>query len=236
MEIGISIRHQNGATWAEVLEGVQEAERLGFDLVSFPDHYQPTELITLPDGTQGTAELVSSTGPSDCWTLIAALVLQTERIRFATMMTSSTFRYPGMLAVIVNQVNSISGGRIDLGLGTNWHEPEHKAFGIPFPSQSERFDRLEEQLELLTRLWDSPPEETFSWQGRFYAVEGARGFGRPVGLSRARIIVGGTGLRRTPRLAARFADEVNSLAQTPEAISEFYASCSEACERIGRVR
>jgi alkanesulfonate monooxygenase SsuD/methylene tetrahydromethanopterin reductase-like flavin-dependent oxidoreductase (luciferase family) len=234
MEIGINIRHQNGATWDDVLAGVQLAEQLGFDAVFFPDHYQPTENVTLPDGSRGTADLVSPTGPSDCWTLIAALVPQTTQIRFGTMMTSSTFRYPGPLAVAVNQVNTIARGRIDLGLGTNWHEPEHSALGIPYPPRRGRFDRLEEQLELITRLWDSSPDEQFSWTGEHFAAAGARGFGRPADVARPRIIVGGSGLVRTPRVAARYADEANSLARTPEAGQAFYDACAAACETIGR--
>jgi len=234
MEIGINIRHQNGADWDEVLEGVRLAERLGFAIVTFPDHYVAIEHVVAPDGTRTTADIVSPTGPSDCWTLIAALVPHTTTIRFGTMMTSSTFRFPGPLAVSVAQVHRISGGRVDLGIGTNWHEGEHLAFGIPYLGRKRRFDRLEEYLAVVTQLWDTPAGETFDLAGDFFTVQGGRGIARPPDLPRPRVIVGGSGLVRTPRIAGCFADECNTLARTPEDAEPFFAACAAAFEAAGR--
>src|SRR5262249_36292511 len=156
------------------------------------------------------------TGPSDCWTLIAALAPQTSTVRFATMMTSSTFRFPGPLAVTAAQVNRISGGRIDLGVGTNRHQGGHPPLGGAYPGTSRRFDRLDEYLAVITGLWDTPPGETFDLDGAYFTVRGGEGIPRPSGLRRPRVIVGGSGLKRTPRVAGRFADECNTLARTPE--------------------
>lgn len=234
MEIGINIRHQNGAEWEELLEGVRLAETLGFQIVTFPDHYVAVEHIVGTDGNRTTADIESPTGPSDCWTLIAALVPHTSTIRFGTTMTSSTFRFPGPLAVSVAQVNRISGGRVDLGIGTNWHEGEHVSFGIPYLGQKGRFDRLEEYVDVVTRLWDTPRGETFDFDGEFFTVRGGRGIPRPPHLPRPRIIIGGSGLVRTPRIAGRFADECNTLARTPEAAEPFFAACAAAFEASGR--
>ncbi|HKE72334.1 MAG TPA: LLM class flavin-dependent oxidoreductase [Acidimicrobiales bacterium] len=234
MELGINLRHQNGAEWDEVLEAVRTAEELGFALVTFPDHYVAVEHVVRPDGTRATADIRSPTGPSDCWTLIAALAPQTSTLRFATMMTSSTFRHPGPLAVAVAQVNRITGGRIDLGVGTNWHEGEHLAFGVPYPGRSRRFDRLDEYLAVITALWDTPPGETFDLDGDYFTVRSGEGIPRPPGLARPRVIVGGSGLERTPLVAGRFADECNTLARTPEAAAPFFAACAAAFEAAGR--
>lgn len=233
MEIGINIRHQNSADWDEVLAGVRLAEELGFAVVSFPDHYVAIEHI-MRGGERTTAEITSPTGPSDCWTLIAALAPMTNTIRFTTLMTSSTFRYPGPLAVGVAQINRISGGRVEIGLGTNWHEGEHLTFGIPYLGRARRFDRLDEYLAVVTGLWDTPQGKTFDVDGEYFTVRDGRGIPRPAGLPRPRIIVGGHGLIRTPRIAGRFADECNTLARTPEEAAPFFEACTKATEAAGR--
>jgi alkanesulfonate monooxygenase SsuD/methylene tetrahydromethanopterin reductase-like flavin-dependent oxidoreductase (luciferase family) len=234
VEIGINIRHQNRAEWDELLEGVTEAERLGFESVVFPDHYVAIEHVVQPDGRRSEADVTSPTGPSDAWTVIAALIMRTDRIRFGTMMTSSTFRLPGPLAVSVAQLNRFSGGRVDLGIGTNWLEPEHASFGIPYPPRAERFTRLAEQLALISGLWRTPDGELFDLDGKFFQVRAGRGIPRPNGLPRPRIVIGGSGLVRTPALAAKYADEVNSLARTPDAAEPFFAACRAACAEVGR--
>jgi len=236
VEIGINIRHQNRAEWDELLEGVTEAERLGFESVVFPDHYVAIEHVVQADGTRAEADVTSPTGPSDAWTVIAALIMRTDRIRFGTMMTSSTFRLPGPLAVSVAQLNRFSGGRVDLGIGINWLESEHAGFGIPYPSSAERFSRLAEQLALISRLWRTPAGEPFDLDGSFFPVRGGRGIPRPDGLALPRIVIGGRGLVRTPALAARYADEVSSLARTPDGAEPFFAACRSACAQIGRDR
>jgi alkanesulfonate monooxygenase SsuD/methylene tetrahydromethanopterin reductase-like flavin-dependent oxidoreductase (luciferase family) len=234
VEIGINIRHQNRAEWDELLEGVTEAERLGFESVVFPDHYVAIEHVMQPDGTRAEADVTSPTGPSDAWTVIAALIMRTDRIRFGTMMTSSTFRLPGPLAVSVAQLNRFSGGRVDLGIGTNWLEPEHASLGIAYPPRAERFTRLAEQLALISGLWRTPDGQLFDLDGKFFEVRAGRGIPRPAGLPPPRIVIGGSGLVRTPALAAQYADEVNSLARTPDAAGPFFAACRSACAEVGR--
>lgn len=237
MEIGLNIRHQMGARHEEILEGVQAAERLGFGSVFFPDHYMPTETSGKDAKGQRFAPVKSSpTGPSDTWTLIALLVTHTERLRFGTMMTSSTFRLPGPLAVAVAQINAASRGRVDLGIGTNWFEPEHLAYGVPYPDQSERFARLEEQLAVITGLWNTPPDELFQHEGTYYRIVNGRPIPPTVGETpHPRIIIGGSGLKRTPRVAATYAGEANAAgAGTPERAAPFFDACRVACERIGR--
>ena len=234
MEIGINVRHQNGATFEEIVVGVTTAERVGFDVVSFPDHYLPTEHVRNPDGSHGLAADRSPAGPSDVWTLLPALVPHTHHIRFSTLMTSSTFRQPGPLAVAVAQVNRIAGGgRVSLGLGANWHEPEHLAFGLPFPPQGERFDRLEEQLAIIRAFWTTAPDRTFNFEGEHYTVRDAVGIPSPAA-GRPRIVVGGWGLKRVPRLVATFADQANSPSRTPDDARPFFDACAAACEKIGR--
>jgi alkanesulfonate monooxygenase SsuD/methylene tetrahydromethanopterin reductase-like flavin-dependent oxidoreductase (luciferase family) len=234
LEIGLNVRHQNGATWEETLAGAQLAEQLGFDALMFPDHYLPTEHIRQADGSHGLAAATTPRGPSDAWILIAALAPQTERIHLGTMMTSSTFRFPGPLAIGVCQIGQITGGdRVSLGIGTNWHEREHLAYGLPFPSQAERFARLEEQLTIIRGLWTTMPERTFDFEGTFYTVKSAPGIPSPPG-GHPRIVIGGSGLKRIPRLAATYADEVNNLSATPGKSREFFDACRSACEKLGR--
>jgi alkanesulfonate monooxygenase len=233
LEIGLNIRHQNGGTWEAVRDEVLAAERLGFDAVHFPDHYLPTEHVANADGSAGLAAATSLAGPTDCWTLIAALVPMTTAIRFGTRMTSSTFRHPGPLAIAVGQTNRMGRGRIDLGLGTNWLEPEHLAYGIPYAPQGQRFARLEDQLAVIRGLWDTPAGATFDHDGPFFRVDGGPGIPHPPD-GPPRLVVGGSGLRRTPRLAATFCDEVNSLSRTPDVAAPFFAACDAACEQRGR--
>jgi alkanesulfonate monooxygenase SsuD/methylene tetrahydromethanopterin reductase-like flavin-dependent oxidoreductase (luciferase family) len=233
MEIGLNVRHQNGAPWEAIRDEVLAAERLGFDAVHFPDHYLPTEHVTNADGGAGIAADSSVAGPTDNWTLIATLVPMTSTIRFGTRMTSSTFRFPGPLAITVGQLNRIGRGRLDLGLGTNWHEPEHLAFGIPFAPQGERFSRLEDQLAIIRGFWSTPADGHFNHDGPFFTVKDGPGIPHPPE-GPPRLVVGGSGLKRTPRLAATFADEANSLSRTPEQAVPFFSACDAACEKRGR--
>jgi alkanesulfonate monooxygenase SsuD/methylene tetrahydromethanopterin reductase-like flavin-dependent oxidoreductase (luciferase family) len=233
MEIGVNIRHQNGATWEELRDEVLLAEELGFDAVLFPDHYLPTEHTVEANGSAGLAAAFSALGPTDNWTLIAALVPMTSRIRFGTRMTSSTFRFPGPLAIAVAQINRIGRGRIDAGIGTNWHEPEHLAFGIPYGGLGGRFDRLEDYLAVIRGLWDTPTGQTFDHEGPFFTVKDGPGISHPAE-GPPRLVCGGSGLKRTPRLAATYADEANSLGRTPQVSRPFFEACDAACAKRGR--
>jgi F420-dependent oxidoreductase-like protein len=222
MRLRIFTEPQQGATYHQQLAMAQAAERLGFDAFFRSDHY-----IAFGGGS-------GLPGPTDSWVTLAGLARETSRIRLGTLVSSATFRLPGPLAIAVAEVDAMSGGRIELGLGTGWNEDEHRAYGIPFPPLGERFERLEEQLEIVTGLWQTPVGERFSFRGRHYQLADSPALPKPAQSPRPPIIVGGTGPRRTPRLAARFADEFDvSFRPLPEAAGLF-AAVRAACEVIGR--
>ena len=210
---------QLGASYGDQLAFAQAAERLGFDGFFRSDHFLR--------GSAGDP----LPGPTDAWTTLAGLARETSRIRLGTLVSSVTFRAPGLLAVQVAQVDAMSEGRVELGLGAGWFEREHLAYGIPFPVK--RFDLLEEQLEILTGLWSTPVGETYSFAGANYTLTESPALPKPV-QPRIPVIVGGSGPRRTPELAARFATEFNlgfpSVDEIPARVSRAHA----ACERIGR--
>jgi F420-dependent oxidoreductase-like protein len=196
----------------------RHAEASGFEGFFRSDHFVAFSGDGLP-------------GPTDSWATLAALARETTSIRLGTMVTSATFRLPGPLAIAVAQVDAMSGGRVDLGLGAGWFEQEHKAYGIPFPPTKERFDKLEEQLAIITGLWATPLGQRFSFQGAWYDVVDSPALPKPVQSPGPPVIVGGAGARRTPALAARFADEYNapfrSLAETRESFERVVAACAE---------
>jgi alkanesulfonate monooxygenase SsuD/methylene tetrahydromethanopterin reductase-like flavin-dependent oxidoreductase (luciferase family) len=150
------------------------------------------------------------------------------------MLTSATFRLPGVLAMTVAQVDEMSGGRVELGLGAGWFEAEHRAYGIPFPPVRERFDRLEEQLEIVTGLWGTPVGETYSFHGKHYELVDSPALPKPVQSPRPTVIIGGAGPRRTPELAARYADEFNVPFRSLEVTAATYERVREACAKAGR--
>lgn len=222
MRLCVFIEPQLGATYDDQLAVARRTEECGFDGFFRSDHYL----------TMGRADGLP--GPTDAWITLGALARETSRIRLGTLVTSATFRLPGPLAIAVAQVDRMSGGRVELGLGAGWYEAEHTGYGIPFPATRERFDRLEEQLEIITGLWSTPLGDTFSFRGAHYDVVDSPALPKPVQQPGVPVIVGGTGPRRTPSLAARFADEYNvpfaSLAET----GECYARVAAACEEVGR--
>jgi F420-dependent oxidoreductase-like protein len=173
-------------------------------------------------------------GPSDAWVTLAGLARDTSRLRLGTLVTPATFRLPGPLAISVANVDAMSGGRVELGLGTGWFDAEHKAYGIPFPSLGERFAMFEEQLEIITGLWSTPVGETFSFSGKHYTVENSPALPKPAQQPRPPVLIGGAGRKRTPRLAARFADEFNVPFHTVEDTAAAIAAVREACETAGR--
>ncbi|WP_327005734.1 LLM class F420-dependent oxidoreductase [Dactylosporangium sp. NBC_01737] len=223
MRLCVFIEPQLGATYEDQLAFAQRAERLGFEGFFRSDHY--------------LASAGGPPGPTDSWVTLGALARETSTIRLGTLVSSATFRYPGPLAVAVAQVDAMSGGRVELGLGTGWFEREHSAYGIPFPPVGERFGRLEEQLEILTGLWSTPVGATFSFEGRYYDLVDSPALPKPVQQPGPPIIIGGKGLKRTPRLAARFADEFNvpfsSLTDTTTSYDRVVAAI-EAEGRDGR--
>jgi F420-dependent oxidoreductase-like protein len=197
MRFVIFVEPQQGATYADQLRVAQHAEELGFDAFFRSDHF-----LTMGGGD-------GRPGPTDAWITLGALAVQTSRIRLGTLVTSSTFRLPGVLATTVAQVDEMSGGRIELGLGAGWYGQEHTAYGIPFPGTGERFDRLAEQLAIITGLWTTPVGEKFSFDGAHYQVQDSPALPKPVQSPHPPVIIGGRGPTRTPALAVRYADEYN---------------------------
>ncbi|WP_442576859.1 LLM class F420-dependent oxidoreductase [Microbacterium sp. F51-2R] len=219
MEYCVFVEPQLGASYGDQLAFAQTAERLGFDGFFRSDHYlRPGRAQQLP-------------GPTDAWTTLAGLARETSRIRLGTLVSSVTFRHPGILAVQVAQVDEMSNGRVELGLGAGWMEQEHRAYGIPFPRK--RFDLLEEQLEVVTGLWQTPAGDSFSFEGHHYRLEDSPALPKPV-QKRIPVIVGGAGPRRTPELAARFATEYNLGFPALEEIPQRLGNLRAACERVGR--
>lgn len=218
MELRIFTEPQQGATYDDLLAVAREAEELGFGAFFRSDHY-------LGMGTEGLP------GPSDAWITLAGLARDTSTIRLGTMMTSATFRHPGPLAISVANVDQMSGGRVELGIGAGWFEAEHTKYGIPFPSTGERFDRFEEQLAIITGLWAT--EGGFSFSGSHYAVTDSPGLPKPT-QAKPPVLIGGLGKKRTPALAASYADEFN-LPFVDEATTEAqFARVAAACEAIDR--
>ncbi|NQX13935.1 LLM class F420-dependent oxidoreductase [Microbacteriaceae bacterium VKM Ac-2855] len=219
MDFRIFTEPQQGASYDEILAVAQAAERLGFDGFFRSDHF-----LRMGDGDPGP-------GPTDAWTTLAGLARETERIALGTLVSSVTYRWPGLLAIQVAQVDQMSGGRAELGLGTGWFREEHEAYGIPFPAK--RFDLLEEQLEIVTGLWSTPVGSTYSFAGDNYSLVDSPALPKPARLP-VPVIVGGKGVSRTPALAARFATEFNLPFPDPGTIPETFARVRAACTAIGR--
>jgi F420-dependent oxidoreductase-like protein len=222
MKLRIFTEPQQGADYETLRNVAVAAEDLGFDAFFRSDHYLKTgDVSGLP-------------GPTDAWATLAALATETSRVRLGTLMTAATFRLPGPLAITVAQVDQMSGGRVEFGLGAGWYEAEHAAYGIPFPPVGERFDMLEEQLAIITGLWGTPEGETFSFDGAHYRVSDSPALPKPTQRPRPPVLLGGSGARRTPRLAARFADEFNMPFQSIQDSAAGFARIREACEAAGR--
>ncbi|MGW2039086.1 LLM class F420-dependent oxidoreductase [Streptomyces virginiae] len=219
MDLRIFTEPQQGASYDTLLTVAKGTEDLGFDAFFRSDHYV----------RMGSADGLP--GPTDAWITLAGLARETRRIRLGTLMTAGTFRLPGVLAIQVAQVDQMSGGRIELGLGAGWFEEEHKAYGIPFPA--DRMSRLEEQLAIVTGLWATAPGATFDYKGDHYRVENSPALPKPV-QARIPVLVGGHGARRTPRLAARYADEFNMPFASIADSARQFGRVREAAERAGR--
>jgi F420-dependent oxidoreductase-like protein len=219
MEFHVFVEPQLGASTADQIRIATTAEELGFDGFFRSDH-----LLTM-------GEHDGLPGPTDSWVTLAAIAMATSRIRLGTLVSSATFRHPSMLAMQVAQVDELSGGRAELGLGTGWFEAEHTAYGIPFPAK--RFGPFEEQLEIITGLWNTPIGSTYSFAGEHYTLRDAPALPKPT-QSHVPIIVGGSGPARTPAIAARFANEYNGFRAPAEELLTRFARLDAACEAIGR--
>ena len=221
MDLRIFIEPQQGATYAEQLRVAKATEELGFDAFFRSDH-----LVSMGKGS-------GLPGPTDSWVTLGAIARETSRIRLGTMVTAGTFRYPGMLAISVAQVDEMSGGRVELGLGAGWFGREHSAYGIPFPEVSERFDLFAEQVEIIDGLWTTPAGQTYSFAGRHYQLDDAPALPKPTQSPRPPIILGGGGKRRSAGLAARYADEYN-VSFDRKGTPGVFARVREAAAETGR--
>ncbi len=218
MRFRVFTEPQQGASFEQQLAMAQTTERLGFDGWFRSDHF-------LAMGGDGLP------GPTDAWITLGAIARETSTIRLGTLVTSVTFRHPGLLAIQVAQVDAMSGGRIEFGLGTGWFAHEHSAYGIPFPDK--RFGMLEEQLEIVTGLWATPVGDRYSFAGSHYTLQDSPALPKPV-QQPVPVIVGGAGPARTPQLAARFAHEYNVPFRSNEVIEAGFGRVRAAAESVGR--
>ncbi len=222
MDLRIFTEPQQGASYDDLLAVARTAEEAGFDAFFRSDHYLKM------------GDVPGDPGPTDAWITLAGLARDTSTIRLGTLVTAATFRLPGPLAISVATVDAMSGGRVELGLGSGWYDDEHHAYGIAFPPLGERFDRLTEQLEIITGMWSTPVGETFSHEGEHYPVTDSPALPKPVQDGGVPVIVGGGGPRRTPRLAARFAAEFNMPFSSPADTGAAFDRVRGACESADR--
>ncbi len=224
VRINIMLEPQEGLSYAEILAVAQRAERLGLDGCYRSDHYS---------SVTGSGQPLPST---DAWATLAGLARDTERINLGTMVSPATFRRAGNLAKVVATVAEMAGtingaSRVHLGLGTGWLETEHRQHGFPFEDVATRFRRLDEQLQVVRGLWDRDIA-AFDFDGEFEQLQAARFSPKPD--PRPRIVVGGSGLKKTPRLAACYADELNTPFKSPEECATLRDALDQACEAEGR--
>ena len=213
---------QQGATYDDLLAVALRAEALGFGAFFRSDHFLKMGSVS------------GDPGPSDAWVTLGGLARDTSTIRLGTMVTAATFRHPGPLAISVANVDQMSGGRIELGLGAGWFEAEHTAYGIPFPGLGERFDRFTEQLAIVDGLWRTPLGESFSFAGKHWSLTDSPALPKPVQAGGIPIIIGGRGAKRTPALTAKYAAEFNMpFCEIDQFIAQT-ANVSRACEEIDR--
>jgi F420-dependent oxidoreductase-like protein len=222
MQLRIFTEPQQGADYETLLRVARASEDLGFDAFFRSDHYlKMGDVSGLP-------------GPTDAWITLAGLARETSRIRLGTLMSPITFRFPGPLAISVAQVDQMSGGRVELGIGAGWFDAEHAAYAIPFPDTRERFDRYAEQLAIVTGLWETPEGGTFDFAGSYYTVTDSPGLPKPAQRPRPPVLIGGSGPKRTPKLAARYADEYNAAFASVADTAAAFDRVREACAAAGR--
>lgn len=222
MDLRIFTEPQQGASYDTLLAAARATEAGGFSAFFRSDHY-----LKMGDGS-------GEPGPTDAWVTLGALARETESIRLGTLVTAATFRLPGPLAISIAQVDQMSGGRVDVGIGTGWYDDEHAAYGIPFPSVAQRFEILEEQLEIMTGLWSTADGETFSFEGEHYTVADSPGLPKPVQAGGPPVIIGGGGQKKTPRLAARFASEFNLPFSPKDFFVHQVGVVQDACRSVQR--
>jgi F420-dependent oxidoreductase-like protein len=212
------VEGQEDVAWDDWVALARACEEHGVEALFRSDHYLSVE------GPAGRGSL-------DAWATIAALAAVTTTVRLGTLVSPATFRHPSELAKMATTADHVSGGRVELGMGTGWSEPEHEAYGFPFPPLGERMDMLEEQLRVVSGHW---ADEPFSFDGRHYSVRELRALPKPVQRPRPPLIVGGQGGPRSVALAARFADEYNTTFKTAAECAEVRRALDEACRRERR--
>jgi F420-dependent oxidoreductase-like protein len=213
------IEGQQGVTWQNWCDLADLAERSGFEGLFRSDHYF-------------SARGVSGVGATDAWTILAALAARTERLRLGTLVSPVTFRLPGVLAREVLTFDHISGGRVEIGMGAGWWEAEHTRFGMPFHDVPTRWEMLEEQVPIVHGLLT---EDSYSFQGKYYQLDGADQLPKPVQRPRPPLILGGTKVGpRMQTLIGRYADEFNTVGGTPDEVRARFTRAREAVEAEGR--
>jgi alkanesulfonate monooxygenase SsuD/methylene tetrahydromethanopterin reductase-like flavin-dependent oxidoreductase (luciferase family) len=224
MDVALMLEGQEGLTYGALLAMAQRAEQRGLAGLYRSDHYSSVGHRT-------------DLGSTDAWATLGGLARETQHLHIGTLVSPATFRPPAVVAKMAATVSEMAGpapdgsSRVTLGMGTGWHDVEHHRHGFVFEDLDTRFRRLEEHLEVVTRLFDGGAQP-FDFNGDFVTIE--QGIFTPVPSPRPRIAVGGMGLRRTPDLAARFADELNGVFLSPEKCREQRAALARACERAGR--
>jgi F420-dependent oxidoreductase-like protein len=217
MRVCLMVEGQEGVTWDDWVRLAGLAEGNGLEGLFRSDHY--TAII------RGDADAL------DAWATLAALAVVTERIRLGTLVSPATFRHPSVLARMAATVDHISGGRVEVGMGSGWYEREHEAHGFPFPGGRERFELFAEQVEVVVRSWT---EERFDHEGPAYTLRSQRALPRPVQQPHPPLILGGTVKPRFAALAARYASEVNTLGAPNDELRERKEALDRACEAAGR--
>ena len=218
MRFAVMIEGQEDVSWEDWLALAQTCERLGFEALFRSDHY-----LTLGGDRAGEA--------LDAWGTICGLAAVTSTLRLGTLVSPATFRHPSMLAKLAVTADHISGGRVEVGLGTGWNEDEHAAYGFPFPDMKTRMDRLAEQLEIVHRTWT---EEGFSFAGEHWAIQDLDARPKPVQDPHPPLVMGGAAKPRSVALAARWADEYNVVHASPADAAASRQRVREGCERAGR--
>ena len=222
MTLRIFTEPQQGSSYDQILAVALTAEACGFDAFFRSDHILKMGSASgLPNST-------------DAWTTLAGLARDTKTIRLGTLVTPVTFRQVGLFAVIASQIDHMSGGRVDIGLGAGWYGEEHKAFGLPFPELRGRYDLLEDQLAILHGAWSAPTGSTFDYEGRTCSVHILADTVRPQQSPHPPIVLGGRGGLKSARLAAAYADEYNSSFVPPEVMKGIHDNVRQACEKASR--
>jgi F420-dependent oxidoreductase-like protein len=218
MRICLMVEGQEGVTWDEWVDLARTCEESGLEGLFRSDHY----VSTINEGQLGSL---------DAWAVLSGLAAVTSSIRLGTMVSPATFRHPSTLAKMVATADHISGGRVELGMGAGWFEREHTAYGFDFPTTTERMDRLAEQLEIVQGEWS---DDEFSFKGAYYTLEGLHAIPRPVQRPHPPIIIGGSGGPRSLALAARWADEYNTVFPTLEEAHARRSALDSALRAAGR--